>query len=179
MPPMPPTTVVNCKKCGVQLLDPNMKFCSSCGSEQNANSQWNVSAPTSDVSVVRDRIKAPSIALIVSGGIALVYCFIFLIYVVGIMPVTDQVTSGLQRVMPIVSIVQFAAFGCSVYGAIQMMSLNKYGFAMTSAIIITAAPIIVFGCLGVLITPIGIWALVLLLKPEIKAAFAGNSGATA
>lgn len=175
MPQVPSTTVVNCKKCGTQLPDPNIKFCSNCGSEQNANPQWSVSAATSDVSVVKDRIKVPSIALIVSGGIALLYCFIILLYVVGIMPVTDQVTSGLQRVMPIISIVQFAAFGCSVYGAIQMMSLKKYGFAMTSAIIITAAPIIAIGCHGVLITPIGIWALVVLLKPEIKSAFARNS----
>ena len=76
---MPPTPPQYCKTCG-NLQDSNLKFCSSCGSETQANPQLNVGAATSDVRVVKDRIKAPSIALIVSAGINLLFSFIILIY---------------------------------------------------------------------------------------------------
>lgn len=53
-------------------------------------------------------------------------------------------------------------------GAMKMRKLESYGFAMTAAIL-TMIPCISPCCL--LGLPIGIWALVVLLKPEVKAAF--------
>jgi hypothetical protein len=58
-----------------------------------------------------------------------------------------------------------------IYGAIQMMNARKYGLAMASAVL---AIIPLTSCCFVLGIPIGIWALVVLRKPEIKAAFRGE-----
>ena len=69
------------------------------------------------------------------------------------------------------SILLITASAFSIYGALQMMNARKHGFAMTSAIIT-----ILTGFLGTLIgIPIGIWSLIVLLKPEIKSAFDGKS----
>jgi hypothetical protein len=66
----------------------------------------------------------------------------------------------------------FPTLAFSIYGALQMMNARKYGFAIASAIIT-----ILSGCVVVIGFPIGIWALIVLLKPEIKSAFAGNDSA--
>ena len=55
-----------------------------------------------------------------------------------------------------------------IYGSTQMMKLKNFGLSMAAAII---AMIPCFGpccCLGL---PVGIWALVVLNKPEVKASF--------
>ncbi|MEY4386690.1 MAG: hypothetical protein RLY20_1973 [Verrucomicrobiota bacterium] len=56
-------------------------------------------------------------------------------------------------------------------GAQKMKKLESYNFAMT-ATIIAMVPCISPCCLVGL--PIGIWALVILMKPEVKAAFQSN-----
>ena len=53
-------------------------------------------------------------------------------------------------------------------GALKMKKLESYNFALT-ATIIAMVPCISPCCLVGL--PIGIWALVVLMKPEVKAAF--------
>ena len=54
-------------------------------------------------------------------------------------------------------------------GAMKMRKLQSYNFAMTAAII-SMIPCVSPCCL--LGLPFGIWALIVLLKPEVKAAFA-------
>ncbi|HYO58780.1 hypothetical protein [Archangium sp.] len=54
------------------------------------------------------------------------------------------------------------------FGAFQMLNLRNYGLAMAAAII---ACIPCYGsccCLGM---PFGIWAIILLVRPEVKTAF--------
>jgi hypothetical protein len=53
-------------------------------------------------------------------------------------------------------------------GARKMQSLQSYGWAMTSAIL-SMLPCLSPCCLIGL--PMGIWALVVLISPEVKAAF--------
>jgi hypothetical protein len=58
--------------------------------------------------------------------------------------------------------------GTLLYGALQMKKLGNYILAMVAAII-AIVPCNYCCCASI---PIGIWALVVLLKPEVKAAFA-------
>ena len=56
----------------------------------------------------------------------------------------------------------------ALYGSIQMMGLKSYGLAMTAAIVSMVPCVGPCCCLAI---PFGIWALVVLMKPDVKAAF--------
>jgi hypothetical protein len=56
-------------------------------------------------------------------------------------------------------------------GGLRMKATRSYGLALTGAI----CAIVPFNSCCCLALPIGIWALVVLVKPEVKAAFAGRS----
>jgi hypothetical protein len=55
-----------------------------------------------------------------------------------------------------------------VYGGLRMKALQSYALAVTAAILAMLPCNCPCCCLGL---PVGIWALVVLLKPEVKAAF--------
>jgi hypothetical protein len=55
-----------------------------------------------------------------------------------------------------------------IYGALQMKNLKNYPLAMAASIIAMIPYVSPCCCVGL---PIGIWALVVLLKPEVKSAF--------
>lgn len=60
-----------------------------------------------------------------------------------------------------------AMSGLMVYGGVQMRNLQSYGLAM-AACVLGMLPCTNCCCVTL---PIGIWALTLLMKPEIKASF--------
>lgn len=55
-----------------------------------------------------------------------------------------------------------------IFGAVQMRNLKMYPLAIASTVI---AMLPCAGCCCLFGLPIGIWAIVLLLKPEVKAQF--------
>jgi len=59
--------------------------------------------------------------------------------------------------------------GVAFYGALRMKQLRSYNLALAAAII-AVVPCTTYVCC-ILATPLGIWALVVLMKPEVKAAF--------
>ena len=66
------------------------------------------------------------------------------------------------------SIVGILVSGVILFGGMKMKKLESYGLAMTASII---AMIPCFSPCCVIGLPIGIWALVVLSKPEVKSAF--------
>jgi len=54
-----------------------------------------------------------------------------------------------------------------LFGGLKMRNLESFGLAMAAAII-AVIPCCPCGCIGI---PAGIWALIVLNKPEVKAAF--------
>mgnify|MGYP007050631440 CR=1 FL=1 len=75
---------------------------------------------------------------------------------------------GLQGGARYFNLITLAIAGLMFWGAWRMRELRSYGLAMTSAIIA------VIPCCGpcyCLAIPLGIWALVVLAKPEVKSAF--------
>jgi len=109
----------------------------------------------------------------VNAGISLVICLYTLMLPKP--PVYYRSQENVVAALYTLLILAFPALAFSIYGALQMMNARKHGFAITSAIITIFSgffPVILIGI------PIGIWALVVLLKPEIKSAFARNSTLT-
>ncbi|MBN2508262.1 MAG: DUF4339 domain-containing protein [Verrucomicrobia bacterium] len=66
------------------------------------------------------------------------------------------------------ALIQLAVAGVIFYGALKMMKLRNHQLAMVAAIL-AMVPCVSPCCFVGL--PIGIWALVVLLKPEVKALF--------
>ncbi|MFO0596465.1 MAG: hypothetical protein U0228_14205 [Myxococcaceae bacterium] len=81
--------------------------------------------------------------------------------------VATMMGSGGKAVILIVSLIRMAVSGLLVFGGFQMRNLKGYGLAMATAAI---ALLPCNGCCCVTL-PVGIWALVTLMKPEVKSQF--------
>ncbi|AEI62166.1 hypothetical protein [Corallococcus macrosporus] len=66
------------------------------------------------------------------------------------------------------ALLTIALNGLIFFGALKMKNLQSHGLAMTAAIISVIPCCSPCACLGI---PVGIWALVVLNKPEVKASF--------
>lgn len=120
-------------------------------------------------------MQAPGIALAVIGGLSiLVNLGWAILNLLGsglsVVGGGDAMAGVLGGVMGTVFYGFFAILGGVVlFGGIKMKNLQSYGLAM-AATIIAMLPCTVGWCC-VLGLPLGIWALVVLMKPEVKAAF--------
>jgi hypothetical protein len=131
----------------------------------------------------QQKVSGPATALLVTGiiGVALQVLGLFLrLLGVGIFAAMAQQQGGdqanqaqyiamLQGVVGVVAAIIGSVVGILIIiGAVKMKKLESYGLAMTSSIL-AMIPCISPCCL--LGLPFGIWALVVLSKPEVKAAF--------
>jgi hypothetical protein len=67
------------------------------------------------------------------------------------------------------NLISLAAAAFMIYAGMQMRQLNNWGLALAGTIV--AMIPCISPCCGLIGIPIGIWALVILLKPEVKTAF--------
>ena len=87
----------------------------------------------------------------------------------GMSPEAERIITMFSGTIGVVSgILGFIASGLILFGALKMQKLRSYGWAMTASIL-AILPCVSPCCLVGL--PIGIWALVILSKPEVKAQF--------
>jgi len=126
-------------------------------------------------------LSAPAVLLMVTAGLGIAWQLFGMAWNVlamvgvvaaphfGQMPQEMQAIQALSGGLGILFSVIGILIGVVVLlGAIKMKNLQAYGFAMTSAIL-ALVPCVSPCCL--LGLPVGIWALVVLSKPEVKAAF--------
>jgi hypothetical protein len=133
-------------------------------------------APSFPNTVAADQVNGPAIGLIVVAVVG--FLFQSLSLIMNLAGATfGQMQSGQQdawvnlmsgTVGVISSIVGLAISGLILFGALKMRKLESYGLALTVSIL-AMIPCISPCCLIGL--PIGIWALVVLMKPEVKGAF--------
>lgn len=124
-------------------------------------------------------LVAPAIALMVVSGLAVVVGILGLLGDVFLLvsgaverleaandgPFSEYTTITIRIIWGIILV---AASGYVMYGAMQMKQLTNYAAARTAAVIS------VIPCLGpccFLGIPFGIWALVVLSKPEVRDSF--------
>ena len=141
-------------------------------------------SPGGSPAQAREAVSLPAILLMVTAALTFLYGLFGLVS-----PGSAQQMEQLQQMMndpnmaPMRGFFEFAtssggrlAFslpgliinGLTFLGALKMRSLQSYGLAMTGAIaalVPCCGPCI---CIGI---PLGIWALVVLRKPEVRAAF--------
>jgi hypothetical protein len=127
----------------------------------------------------RSMVQGPGIALIVLGVLVLLIQAAYLVLQLlgtgmGAIGVAsgdaDAVGSLMGGVLGMVFTVIWMLFsGIIIFGGVKMKNLQSYGLAMASTIIAMLPCTTGWCCL--LGLPLGIWALVVLMKPEVKAAF--------
>jgi hypothetical protein len=123
-----------------------------------------------------ERVNGPAIGLIVVAILgALVQIASLIMHVAGTsmlatsrMPNNPWASMFSGTIGVVTGVVGLVVSGVILMGAIKMKKLESYGLAMASTII---AMIPCFSPCCLLGLPIGIWALVILLKPEVKSAF--------
>ncbi|HEX5105574.1 MAG TPA: hypothetical protein VFV87_17265 [Pirellulaceae bacterium] len=129
---------------------------------------------------VEGKVKPPAIVLIVAAVLGLGFS-LFNVAFSFTEPQVDPNAPEFLREMqqgavgPVAGAIQgaFAAINLLVLvGAVQMMRLKMWGLAVAASVV----AMVNFGsCCCVLGLPVGIWSLVVLLSPEVKAAFAAPS----
>ncbi|MHB1423353.1 MAG: hypothetical protein ACYC3I_09205 [Gemmataceae bacterium] len=153
-------------------------------------------SPPSKTGEVRNRIMVPAILLIVVGVLNLLLAIGPAFYGFGVSQLTpaqleqqlqtqnpqqladlkkagytvDQVRTWLLYGFFIWAAVAFLASLLVILGAIRMMSLKNYGLALFASILAALPFVSCSGCCGVGEIA-GIWALIVLLSAEVKAAF--------
>lgn len=138
--------------------------------------------PTVDA---RGQLNVPSLLLIVCAGLAILTLVGANLFqgalfelLIKLNPAARSIIEQSQRDQSMGSKLLGYAFtallvalnGLVIFGALQMRNLKNWGLAMTAAVlgVIPFCPTYMCCCLAL---PVGIWALVILNKPEVKAQF--------
>ena len=135
-----------------------------------------ITAPPTAGPDVAARVNGPAIGLIVTavlGALAQVISLIFNLAGASIMSQSQMPKEAWANMFSgtvgvISNIIAFLLSGLIFLGAMKMKKLENYGLAITASIV-AMIPCLSPCCL--LGLPIGIWALVVLSKPEVKSAF--------
>ena len=125
----------------------------------------------------KDALNVPSVLLLIAGGIGALFGLAGLVggsstQQMAAMLANDPKTAQYAHYLsgPTNIVGQLLALGISgfiIFGALKMRNLQSYGVALGAAIV-AMIPCGGCCCIGL---PVGIWALVLLLKPEVKSQF--------
>ena len=133
--------------------------------------------PDSNRAAAMDQLKGPAIGLMATAGIGAAFQLLGLVLnlmgagmgamMSGGEGIPNMLSGGIGVVFSVIGLIMSVVV---FMGASKMKNAESYGFAMAASIL-AMIPCISPCCL--LGLPLGIWALVVLLKPEVKAAFQG------
>jgi len=131
---------------------------------------------------MQDRVKGPAIGMIVTAGLGILL-MIFNLFAESAMQSLyktmhvheeqlkrmQQMKQGGTVLQIALTIVGLAGAGFIIYGATQMMKLQSRTIAIVASVLVMIPCFTSCCCLiGI---PVGIWSLVVLMKPDVKAAF--------
>ena len=129
---------------------------------------------------VRKRLEWPAVGLILVGALNAISGFLLILgrvasIVKGREPVITDEDRRLGYLVaiisiPLVSLISIAASPIIIFGGIQMLRARRYSIALWAALL-ALIPLTSVCCIPGI--PIGIWALIVLRHPEVRAAFEG------
>lgn len=129
---------------------------------------------------VKTKLQLPAIGLIIVGALnALSALVLILGRIVSLVKGREPVITDEDRRLgymfagiffPIVSLLSIAASPVIIFGGVQMLRARRYSLAVWAAIL-ALIPLTSVCCIPGI--PIGIWALIVLRHPEVRAAFEG------
>jgi hypothetical protein len=126
-------------------------------------------------------VTAPAIGLMVAAGLGIAGSLIGMLFTLASWGATPELPHGFDPdAARIIQAIAYGSIGISLrvigiavgifilFGAIRMQKMTGHGLAMAAAIIAMIPCLSPCCLLGV---PFGIWALVVLSKPEVKSQF--------
>jgi len=124
-----------------------------------------------DVKSVRRRLRIPAIGLFIAGGLNLLFPAYIVVFTATPQSISADGAStpgvwGLSTLVPL-GLVMLALPILLIVAAARMLALRTYSLAITGAIV----AMIPYGPGALVGIPMGIWALVVLSKSEVRAAF--------
>jgi type IV secretory pathway protease TraF len=129
---------------------------------------------------VRRGLQWPAIGLIIVGALNAVSGLVLILgRLVSLVKGPDRVITDEDRrlgylvaiiFIPIISLISIAASPIIIFGGIQMLGARRYSIALWAAIL-ALIPLTSVCCIPGI--PIGIWALIVLRHPEVRAGFEG------
>lgn len=142
---------------------------------------WQAPGAEKDAAALREaaeqRLKGPAIGLMVTGGLGVLGSLVsFAMHVFGSKQVPPGLPPEFTRMIEMLNgpvgiasdILSLVVSGLIILGALKMMRLQSYGLAFAVSIM-GMLPCLSPCCL--LGLPFGIWALVVMSKPEVKSQF--------
>jgi hypothetical protein len=126
-----------------------------------------------------DQVSMPAMGLMIAGGLGLVGNILFLLLHFGALALgglSSFAGGGMGGMMAGSIGLFFRIFGLAaccyvIYGGMHMKGLKNYTMALVAAIVAVIPCFIPCPCCFIGIAA-GIWAIIILIKPEVKAAFA-------
>lgn len=119
----------------------------------------------------------PAMGLMVAGVLGIIGNILFLLLSLGAFAINLPFSSGpgmggmmAGSIGMFFRILGLCASGFVIYGSMQMKGLKNYTMALVAAIVAIIPCFIPCPCCFVGIAA-GIWAIIVLIKPEVKAAF--------
>lgn len=133
------------------------------------------------LNAAREEVNLASLLLLIFGGVGVLWIFVNLLGASASLAQLEQVMNlvdypeelrGPTRFLAgpaamVLQLVGIAILGLMTFGAWQMRNLKSYGLAMTACVL---GMLPCSGCCCITL-PVGIWALTILMKPEVKSAF--------
>ena len=133
------------------------------GSPSNQNAPVQTAA---EIEAVRKRLKIPGRGLIAAAGLQLLTSLGLLIFAIPAVRSEGGDPAGYAAVSFGAAVfLVFAAIG--LFGATSMLKLRNYSFSVVASVVAAVA-----GPGAILGLPFGVWALVVLFRREVRAAFA-------
>ena len=136
--------------------------------------------PQPNFNAVAGKVKAPAIAMIVVSALGIVYQLGMLVARLAGVAMSNMPTGNMSaeqaRIVNMLSgglglvgaVLAVAVGGFIIFASMKMMNLQNWGMALAAAILIIIPCLSPCCCLGI---PVGIWAIVVLVNAEVKAAF--------
>ncbi len=122
------------------------------------------------------RVAAPAIAIMVVSGLAIAGGLLnMLLQLLGMGAGLFGRGGGDERIAQVmgstigvvITLVGLVLYAVAIVGAVKMKNLKSYGMSMASAVLV----MLPCSCCCLFGLPVGIWALVVLMNDEVKAAF--------
>lgn len=126
-----------------------------------------------------EMLNAPSLLMMINAGLCLVVVLLALLINLGVMSIGGLNTAGGDRMMMMFqggfgianAIVGIVLHILVIMGAMRMRKLQSHKWAMAASVICLVTTVCGGSCCCLFNLGLGIWALVLLTKPEVRSAF--------
>lgn len=136
--------------------------------------------PTGGGAGARQQVQGPALGIIIVAALGILLALVSVIFNllgVGMSGMPDLGGGPGDRWMQMASggfgivwaLLALAAYGAAIWGAMQMREMKNWTLSVAASILV----MLPCGCVCIAGIPIGIWSLVVLMRPEVKGAFAG------